>query len=76
MAALRTSIYFDWVPSKANIADLPSRKAWSELVYELRGMGWSPSDVHDLHIPSVGEWRAPLASWIDRFEHHSTALRA
>lgn len=25
MVALRASVYFDYVPSKANIADLPSR---------------------------------------------------
>ena len=28
IAGLRSAVYFDWVPSKANIADLPSRDAW------------------------------------------------
>ena len=31
VAGLRTSVYFDYVPSKANIADLPSRGAVHEL---------------------------------------------
>ena len=67
-AALRTSVYLDWVPSKANIADLPSREALLELSFELRGLGWSPADIHELRVPSVGEWHSPLESWIDRFE--------
>eukprot|EP00966_Prymnesium_polylepis_P306153 7074763-Prymnesium_polylepis.1 len=38
MVALRASIYLDWVPSKANIADLPSRGEFAALRAELRGI--------------------------------------
>ena len=78
MAALRTSIYFDYVPSKANIADVPSRLfdqpdlLRTELLYELRGLP-SPSFI-DLRIPSVAEWLAPLDTWLDRFDRpHTTS---
>ena len=64
--SMRTSVYMDWVPSKANIADLPSRGAWPELDRELAGLrpAGLPHDV--LIVPSVSSWRAPLASWTAR----------
>lgn len=67
-AALRTSVYLDWVPSKANIADLPSRKAFGDLQRELCGLGWDPSMVDSMRVPSVGQWHAPLESWFERFD--------
>ena len=67
-AALRASVYLDWVPSKANIADLPSRKAFGDLQRELRGLGWDPSMVDGMRVPSVGQWHAPLESWFERFD--------
>ena len=63
---LRTRVYFDWVPSKANIADLPSREGWAELAHELRGLRSSPSVP--LVAPDVASWSAPLDFWIERFE--------
>ena len=45
-AGLRTSVYFDYVPSKANIADLPSRDAWEELRVELLGLTIHPTQLH------------------------------
>ena len=66
-AGLRTSVYFDYVPSKANIADLPSRGAIRELLSELRGMSRARNDDHVLRVPHVGHWMAPLASWVSRF---------
>ena len=66
-AGLRTSVYFDYVPSKANIADLPSRGAIPELLSELRGMSRARDDDHVLRVPHVGHWMAPLASWVSRF---------
>ena len=38
MLGLRASVYFDWVPSKANIADLPSRGAFAHTRAELAGI--------------------------------------
>ncbi len=69
MVGLRSSVYFDYVPSKANIADLPSRKAWAQLALELHGLA-SPRSLPDrLVVPSVADWRGPLADWIDRSRH-------
>jgi len=68
-AGLRTSVYFDYVPSKANIADLPSRDAIDELELELAGLAFDGADTHVLHVPGVGEWRAPLSSWLERHAH-------
>ena len=66
LAGLRASVYFDYVPSKANIADLPSRDAISELRVELRGFRVHPGSTHTLQTPHVGRWAAPLEHWIRR----------
>ena len=65
LVSLRTSVYLDYVPSKANIADLPSRELFLQLRAELTG--FSPSTAPDvLLVPDVASWRAPLASWAVR----------
>ena len=65
MISLRASVYFDYVPSKANIADLPSREYFSQLRAELLGL--SPPDSSDpLVVPSVSSWASPLVSWATR----------
>ena len=69
IAGLRTSVYFDYVPSKANIADLPSRGAVHELLHELRGVPLAARARTDLRVPHVGHWAAPLESWVLRFLH-------
>ena len=69
LAGLKAAVYFDYVPSKANIADLPSRDAIDELRLELAGIPVWPLDDHVMRVPGVGEWRAPLASWMHRFAH-------
>ena len=53
MLSLRSAVYFDYVPSKANIADLPSRRMFVQLRSELAGLRGvtRPSDV--LRVPSV-----------------------
>ena len=74
---LRTSVYFDYVPSKANIADLPSRGAGAELAAELTGLrrlGSLPWDP--LIVPSVGSWTAPLTSWVRSAERSSARVGA
>jgi hypothetical protein len=63
MVALRASIYLDWVPSKANIADLPSRGEFAALRAALRGIAGSDAPSDPLVPPSLASWRAPLASW-------------
>ena len=69
MAGLRASVYFDWVPSKANIADLPSRNDVASLLFELRGLRRAPGSRTSLVVPSVGQWMAPLETWISRHLH-------
>ena len=69
IAGLRASVYFDYVPSKANIADLPSRGAVHELLHELRGVPLAARARTDLRVPHVGHWAAPLESWVLRFLH-------
>ena len=46
MPSLRAAVYFEYVPSKANIADLPSRRMFTLLRSELAGLSGShrPSD--------------------------------
>jgi hypothetical protein len=72
---LRASVYMDYVPSKANIADLPSRQQIEELLVELQGIPIHPSDTaHSLVVPDVGSWNAPLGSWLLRHsEVHTDA---
>jgi hypothetical protein len=64
MLELRSSVYFDYVPSKANIADLPSRDAWAQLDGELSGIRRTHPTRDSLVVPSVASWHAPLAAWL------------
>ena len=68
LAGLRTSVYFDYVPSKANIADLPSRRMFELLAHELRGIPPHPGATHTLVVPNVASWHAPLSRWIERHQ--------
>ena len=63
LTGLRTSVYFDYVPSKANIADLPSRGAPHEVAQHLHGFDVRTPDL--LRVPDVNTWHAPLGEWID-----------
>ena len=60
VAGMRTRPWFEYVPSLANIADLPSRGKY-ELLERL-----GARRVH--YVPLVGtvDWNAPLATWIER----------
>ena len=67
MIALRARIFFsEYVPSKANIADLPSREAFTELRLELRGLSVRGSAPDRLVVPSVGSLKSPLETWLSR----------
>ena len=63
MVGLRASVYFEYVPSKANIADLPSRDAFGELYAELAGFRIVGAAPDVLRVPTVASWRAPLRAW-------------
>ena len=61
--ALRTSVYFEYVPSKANIADLPSRNQFKLLEQQLHGIPIRGSAPDPLSVPSAAAWDAPLETW-------------
>ena len=65
MMSLRASVYFDWVPSKDNVADLPSRFSFAEAAYEISAYGrLEKGPIPDeLRVPSVAEWGSPLSYW-------------
>ena len=63
MMALRASVYFEYVPSKANIADLPSRNAWAALRLELAGVPIAGGFPDQMVVPDVASWLSPLSSW-------------
>ena len=58
LARHRITAYLDYVPSKANIADLPSRNEFTLLT----SLG---SVLVPYIIPSADSWRAPLEHWIE-----------
>jgi hypothetical protein len=62
LAALRASVYLEYVPSLANIADLPSRNEF-EL---LKSLGGRKCDVR---LPPAGDWSAPLGVWFREEPH-------
>ena len=66
MMGLRCSVYFDYVPSKANIADLPSRNMFVELESELSGIQVQGMAPDSLAVPSIDAWDAPLETWVSR----------
>ena len=66
---LRASVYFDYVASKANIADLPSRREFDKLKAELAGLDVRSTPSAALAVPDVSSWEQPLRSWSDRFAH-------
>ena len=55
---LQSRVYFEYVESKANVADLPSRDSF-EFLNALRSVSV------DMRLPSVDEWDASLSYWRD-----------
>ena len=53
MIALRAHVFFEYVSSKANIADLPSREAFDELRAELVGIRIAGSWLSHLSHPGT-----------------------
>ena len=57
-AALRARTYLDYVPSKANIADLPSRGEYALT----HSMGAARGKML---VPGLAELESPLEAWFD-----------
>ena len=56
--ALDARIWLEWVPSDANLADLPSRMLIDEMLAIVPGALFVP-----MVLPSQQEWQMPLASF-------------
>ena len=65
---VRSNVWFDWVPSKANIADLPSRQAYQ------RYFSLFPTSVWvDIVLPAIDSWSSPLDEMSMRLFSHVLA---
>ena len=60
MAGLRSRVHFEYVESKANVADLPSRQSFELLLSEL-GSTPVPFDLFD-----AATWSGPLRAFLSR----------
>ena len=66
LVGLRATAYLDYVPSKANIADLPSRMQTVEFLAEMVGLDVRPLGApSQLAVPSVAQWGRDLDYWLD-----------
>ena len=64
-AGLRADTFFEYVRSKANIADLPSRGALMELLEVLERLGMRAAAVRvPACFPPLSSWRAPARDWL------------
>ena len=63
MKPLRADVFFEYVRSAANIADLPSRGARAELLVLLRDMGMQATEVA-CKLPQFSTWDAPAREWM------------
>ena len=62
---LRADVFFEYVKSKANIADLPSRGALKELLRVLKRLGMRREAVRVGGIfPPFDSWAAPASAWL------------
>ena len=59
LVSLDAHVWLEFVPSKANIADLPSRDEY-ELLEHLGGRRAS------LRMPPAADWQSPLQVWLER----------
>lgn len=65
LARLRCKVWFEWVPSKANIADVPSREEGDDEIFEELAAAGLPHefDEVELRIPPFASWSAPLTDF-------------
>ena len=57
------AVYFDYVPSKANVADLPSRGDLIELLDLFDTLCMHGEEV-SCRLPSLASWDAPAREWL------------
>ena len=61
-------VWFEWVPSAANLADLPSRLEYEAFFRYVPDSIWVPTI-----LPSYGEWSASLLSMYADMRRHLSA---
>ena len=62
---LRARVWFEWVPSAANLADLPSRLEYDRFLRIVPGSIWVPTI-----LPSLVEWSSSLPSLFEGLRRH------
>jgi len=77
-AALRLRAWFEYIPSEQNIADLPSRGAFSrmmEVIDTVSGSEWTLFSYSAV-LPNFSTWDAPLSALPKRHrKHHGSPVR-
>jgi hypothetical protein len=68
-ASLRCSFWFEWVPSGANISDLPSRLYYERYLQLLPRSRW-----FSCTLPDASTWDAPLRAVLRSFRALAPAL--
>ena len=66
---LGVRVWFEWVPSEANLADLPSRLEYAEFFRCLPGSVWVPTV-----LPSQASWSSSLLSMFECMRRHLSPL--
>ena len=56
--ALKSRSWLEWVPSEANVADLPSRLDYAHFSHILPGSTWIPTV-----LPALTSWGSPFSSF-------------
>ena len=69
VASLRCHVWFEWIPSEANISDLPSRMYYERFFSLLPHSQWFPST-----LPDAATWAAPLHAVLASFRAAAPVL--
>ena len=66
-AGLKADVYFEYIRSKANVADYPSRDAWEELwkTFEAIGVDNAMVEWVECELPPVHSLQSPTRAWMN-----------
>jgi len=71
---LRAGVFFEYVRSAANIADLPSRSSLRPLLRVLQRLGMCEAATRVAGLfPSIASWSAPARDWLARAQQPQDA---
>jgi len=70
LLGLGAEVYFDYVRSKRNVADWPSRGEVPRTVRVLQEIGIKRERIYmadpTLRLPSLEEWSSPASEWVKK----------